>query len=580
MAGEAKAKVIIGAETAEFNKGIRAARADMKAFGDVSDDILGKLGSALGIDTKQVEQMSSAIRGMGMKLGQAGGEGATAFKKIVTGASAAGAAIAGLGLAGALVAFKALTSEAENFKTTLAGANIEMQTAAFVQTYTQVMHDFSSATGAAVAETESKWKKFWGTLGSNIKAYFASGAFAEDMNPWGNSTTGTEQYNALRNAAEQAGTEAARISGEIFKIDRQRSENLVRIAELERTIAESQRIMKDDSSTLAEKNDAYAKATQAINDKYALQLPLMKQRAALLQEMVGLAGSTVEQVDAANQASADAINLEARQEDELRSLERLAKGITTANRQTNAALKEQLTLQQQIAASRAETAAWIAQSGAPSLNAQQLATTSAQGGGIILPEINPIALQEQINAALGGSLFLEVGININKASVLDMSRQVESILGGLAESMSSAIGGLVGDLVTGGDAWSNFANAALSAFGDMAISVGKIAIEAGIATLGIKAALATLGPAGAAMAIGAGSALVLLGSAVKAGMSNVANGNYSASTGVASSGYGTAYGDGFETREVEIKVTGNLVADGNQLKAVINNVDKQNGYTT
>ena len=580
MAGEPKAKVIIGADTAEFNKGIKSARADMKTFGDVSENILGKLGQAFGVDTKQIDQMSSAIRGMGLKLGQAGGDGATAFKKIASGAATAAGAIAGLGLAGALVAFKALTSEAENFKQTIAGANIEMQTAAYVQTYQQVMHDFSAATGETVAEVESKWKKFWGTLGSNIKAYFASGAFADDMNPWGNSTDGRERYAALQNAANQAGQEAERISAEIFKIDRQRSDNLVKIAELERTIAENQRIMKDDSSTLAEKNDAYAKATQAINDKYALQLPLMKQRAALLQEMVGLAGSTVEQVDAANQASADAINLEARQADELRSLERLAKGITTANRQTTEELNKQRELLEQIKKSRAETAAWIAQSGAPSMNAPQRATPSAPGDGIILPEINPIALQEQINSWVGDSLYLEVGININKASMLDMTRQVESILGGLAESMSSTIGGLVGDLMTGGDAWGNFANAALSAFGDMAISVGKIAIEAGIASLGIKAALATLGPAGAAMAIGAGSALVLLGSAVKAGLSNVANGNYSASTGVATSGYGTAYGDGFETREVEIKVTGNLVADGNQLKAVINNVDKQNGYTT
>ena len=571
--GEPKAKVIVGADTSEFTKGIKAAKADMKAFGTVSDDVLKAFGEALGLDTKQLDQLQAAIRGAGQKLGQLGGEGDSAFKKIVSGASAAGAAIAGIGIAGAVVAFKALTAEAENFKNTVAGANIELQTQAYVQTYQQVMHDFVSDTGASVAEVESKWKKFWGTLGSNVKTYFASGAILEDFNPWGG-TENTEKFYAQQRAAEDAGREAARITGEIYQIDRQRSDNLVRIAELDRDIAENQRIMKSETATLAEKQAAYAAATQAVNDKYALQLPLMQKRAALMIEMDGLAENSIAETDATNQAQVDAIKLEEQQADELRTLEKLGKSITTANNANNAALAEQLRLQKQIAESRAALAGL-------DLGVSGIATPGAQVGTAvgIGRDFDLTALQEQLTTAIGGNLFLEVGIQIDKKAEYDLTNQVNSIVTGLAESMSSAIGGLVGDLMTGGDAWGNFTNAALSAMGDMATAVGKIAIECGVASLGIKAALTNLGPAGAAMAIAAGTALVALGAAVKAGLSNVASGNYSAGANVASSSY--AYGGGdYETRDVQIHVTGELKADGDQLTAVINNTNNRNGYTT
>jgi hypothetical protein len=300
----------------------------------------------------------------------------------------------------------------------------------------------------------------------------------------------------------------------------------------------------------------------------------MQERARLQTEMTGLAGSTVEQVDAANRAQAEAINLEGQQEDELRSLERMAKGITSANNANNAALREQLELQKKIAQSRADLAGLNL--GVGGLTGPGASTA---GGSIIPQNLNVPALQAQLNSALGNSLFLEVGIQIEKGSLVDLTSQVNSVVSNLAGSLSSAIGGLVGDLLTGGDAWGNFANAALSAFGDMATAVGKIAIECGIAALGIKAALESLGPAGAAMAIAAGAALVALGAAVKAGLSNVAGGNYSAASGVASGAYGSA-GSDYQTRNMTVQVSGTLQADGDQLVAVLNNTNNKKGYTT
>jgi hypothetical protein len=177
---------------------------------------------------------------------------------------------------------------------------------------------------------------------------------------------------------------------------------------------------------------------------------------------------------------------------------------------------------------------------------------------------------------------LELGVTFTyEDGLFDLTKSVESTLLSLAESTSSIIGQLIGDLTTGGDAWGNFANAAISAFGDMAIAIGKIAIEAGIASLGIQAAITALGPAGAAAAIGAGAALIALGTAVKSGLSNVASGNYAGGGYVASSASISRASSGdFDTRDVTVNVTGELKADGDQLVAVINRSETKSYYTT
>lgn len=153
-----------------------------------------------------------------------------------------------------------------------------------------------------------------------------------------------------------------------------------------------------------------------------------------------------------------------------------------------------------------------------------------------------------------------------KEQIYDLQPIIEDSINGMSELM----GGLIGDLATGGDAWRNFGNSALSAMGDMAIMVGKIAVQAGLATDGIKAAL-TLG--GGTVAIAAGAALIALGTAVKTGLSNASVGNYSAGASSASGVASTSYSPSsaaFE-RSMELKVVGTLKADGNQLVAVLNN---------
>ena len=44
-------KVVVGADTSQFERGIKQAKGDITAFGSVSDNVLGKLGQVLGVDT-------------------------------------------------------------------------------------------------------------------------------------------------------------------------------------------------------------------------------------------------------------------------------------------------------------------------------------------------------------------------------------------------------------------------------------------------------------------------------------------------------------------------------------------------
>jgi len=575
MANEPNLKVNVGADTSQFTKGMKTAKAELRDFAKVSDNALGSIGNMLGVDTGKVEQFASAIRGMGRQLSEAGSTGAKALGSLLSSVSTLGVGIAALGISGAVASFKALNSEAEAFKNTVAGANLEMQTAAYIETYQQVFHDFNKETGQSVAEFESKWKKTFAVLAANFKQNFVGILTGKQLIPSSLPnmflTGNAQQMGAALGAAGRA----EQISEELYKLDRQRSDLTREIADLDARIAANKEKMRDATVSLVERLAAYDQIVADINTKESLLVPIEKRRTELMDEMVSLTASSPAAVDAANQQYVRQQSLVKSLTDEKAAQLRYVNGFRSQAEKQTAEMEKQLELQKQIAQSRADLAALdLSVSSSPFA----MATTS-MGGGIIPQNINTTALQEQLNASLGGKLFAQVEIQIDKGSLLDMSRQVESVVSSLAVSLGDAIGGLVGDLVTGGSAWENFSNAALSAFGDMATAVGKIAIEAGIATLGIKAALETLGPGGAALAIAAGTALVALGAAVKAGLSNVASGNYGASANVASGAYSYGSGD-YETRELTVKVEGTLKADGDSLVTVLNNTNKKNGYTT
>jgi len=539
MAKEPKMKIGIGADTGDFEKGARKVKQEMKDLDKVSSDAFAAIGNALGIDVGKVQQFSSALSGLARNLNQTGTEGATAFSKIGTAVTAVGAGIAGLGLAAAIAAFKQLNAEADAFEQTIQGGIIARQTESYISVFRQSLRD-QHGFGEAASEARSSWKESW--------ARFLAG-----MNPMNNLDT---LYQA-----EAVAQRAKEIAGELYQIELKQKENSVEVSRLNSEIAQKREIISDRTRSAAERAQALADAQELIRQKLALQLPLAERQRDLIVEYNGLASTQMKDYDAEIAAKIQVNNLTQQEAAEQRQLLR-------QRQQINNELQKTVELKNEIVRDLTPLARLGGIAGP--LASVQVPT------GLAKPE-NVEEWRWDVVASIG-DIHVGVKFDVDTKEVQDITREVESAMQGLATNVGEILGQLAGDLATGGDAWGNFSNAAMSAFADMATAIGKIAIQAGIASLGIEAAITALGGPGAALAIAAGTALVALGAAVKAGLSNVAAGNYSSSAGVATS-Y-SAYSNSYETREFSVNVTGTLTADGDSLVAVLNDTNKRNAHTT
>lgn len=555
MASAPNMKVRATMDNSDLKKKSQESKAALRDFEKAGTDAVSKLGEAFGVNTGKIEQMVSSLRGLGEKMTESGNAGTAAFGKILTSINGLSAGLAGLGIGAAVAGFKLLSSEAENFKNTVAGANMELATQAYIDTYRQVIHDFNRDLGEGFAKTESGWKKFWGTIGSAMKAGIQTGAIGAAPGDFNN--YGFQNYAELTDKAAASARTALEISNEIYDTQRRLSDASVEWARMEAEIAEYKRIAYDSTASLADRQNAINKAAELINQRYGEEAELRKKLADLQAEMNSLAESSVADVDKANQLRVQEFKTTVAMDNALRELAEKQKSITLEVQ------KEVQSRMQALALARTQLESAVTTED----ERQQMNDFSSS-----IP-----ASKLEMNFP---KLEVPVAPVLDTTAVTDISAQLESALTTSFENIGVSLGNLIGDLATGGDAWGNFTDMAISSFGDMAITVGKMAISTGMATLGIKAALESLN---GYVAIAAGVALIALGSAVKAGLSNVAAGNYNASTNVASStgSYSSgAINTGFESRELHINVSGTLRAEGNQLLAVIENENIRQLVTT
>ena len=546
-------KVIFGSDTKDFEKGAKEVKQGLKDLDKTSASALAGIGSVFGVNTQKVEQMTSAMKGLGAKLTETGSAGVKAFGSILSSITPLGGAIAGIGIAGAIAGFKQLKSEAENFKSTIDGMNMSMATSAYISTYRQVLHDVNSDTGKAVAQAMDQWERGFGRFRANLGAAFVS-YVSEDRNwydlpitravrAWRQATAASDEAAAAADRNADRASQMADLMKEQLRVNNE-------IKVLDNEIAEARRIASDRSASSAERAAAEATYREKVNEKYDKQIGLQSRMLSLQQAMDGEASNTYEQTRKTAEMEGQLIDLETARTNELRTIDRLSNSISTTTAAQAAAAKK----------AREE--------------AEKMAQVQSKWAG--LGTVSTEGLSSLQGGVEGPAMSILLHPKLDEKEVIDISRELASLVEQGVTSVSESIGTLIGDLVTGGDAWANFANNALSAFGDMAIAVGKMAIGTGVATIGIKKALESLN---GYVAIAAGAALVALGAAVKSGLSNVASGDYSAAGGGYSGSYASSGGgDGYETREVQVNVTGTLVANGDQLVTVINNTNKKNYY--
>lgn len=553
-------KVRATMDNSDLKKKSQESKAALRDFEKTGTDAVSKLGEAFGVNTGKIGQMMSSLRGLGEKMTESGNAGTAAFGKLLTGVNGLTAGLAGIGIAGVVAGFKLLNEEATAFKNTMEGASIDVMTTAYIETYRQALHDFNAETGRTVAEAQASLLKGWSVFIAQLKNEVLNMDLKTAIaGPLGAALLGGNQGNAAAyEDANAKATEAERIAKRIFDIQRRISDSAVEWARMERDIAEYKRIAYDKTADTATQQDALAKATELIRERYVEEARLRKQLADLQSQYNGLVSSSIADIDKANQLRIQEERVVVSMNNALRELSERQATIT-ANVQKEAEARRQ-------------AAAFIQQK-------EAYAADTAEARADLSAFSESLTSQAEMKFP---KLEVPVMPVLDTKSIVDLSQQLESLLTGSIENLSAGIGNLIGDLATGGDAWGNFADMAISSFGDMAIAIGKMAVSTGVATLGIKAALESLNPY---VAIAAGAALIALGSAVKAGLSNVAAGNYSASTNVASAtgNYGAGsspINTAFENREMTIKVTGTLKAEGSQLVTVIENERTRLAHTT
>lgn len=582
MAKERNLQLGIVADASGLKKGLDDSKAAVRDFQRAGSNALGALDNALGGAISKAKSIGSAMRGAAIEMGKLGNAGKAAGSLMSGAMATVTTAIAGLGIGAAIASFKVLSAEAENFKTTVRGANIELATAAYVSTYKQVLHDANVSLGEGAAKAESAWKKFIGTLGAQIKQTFISGAaFAGELTP----TQSAEVVGGLLDTTQKAADAAAQAeqhTNNIYNAQRELAKLQVVIANNDSKIADLRYKANLETYTAAERASFLAEAQQLINDKYDQQIELQKVIVANQQALSDLATDDLAAEDALINAKVALAQMDRSRNNELREL-------TEKQRTLNKLVTAERDERERVAALRSLMAANPLPAIATIPLLQPLGPVQSGGvsvGLAVHPQVEPTEMQNFISslksgivAGVGGTT-VTVGIAADTSDLVDVSGALQSQLTELGAVTGDIIGGLIGDLATGGDAWSNFANGAVSAFADLAISVGKMAIQTGAATLGIKAALESLNPYAA---IAAGAALVALGSALKTGMSNAASGSYSASANVASaSSYssGSSLGSDMYGREMTVKVTGRLEASGSTLAAVLDNEAQRHNRTT
>lgn len=570
-------KVIFGSDTKDFEKGAKAVSQGLKDLDKGSSSMRASISNAFGVNTQKVEQMTSAVRGLGYKLVETGNSGAKALGSILAKIGPLTTGIAGLGLGAAVAGFRQLKAEADNFKSTIDGMNMSMATAAYISTYKQVLHDVNSETGKQVAEAMDKWErgfsKFKANLGAALTVGMADSKWYDAILPTGL----IRGYKAVSAAASEANAQAEKAAKLGNEQAEQMKEQLAldyEIKQIDRDIAELRREASDKSKSAAEREEARAAYLDKVNEKYDKQADLASRMLATQEAMDDLSSNTFDDTRKTYEMKGRILEIDEARQNELRSIDKLGASIAGSASSEAASRKQaRIEIQQMLDYMARRTEMNMVQgeafSNLPTLQGMAVAPMS-------LSQKSIDEFKERLQLDLGDTTIY-IGIRAKQESVVDLTNDINSMLESSFMRTGELMGNLIGTLAAGGDAWGGFKNAAVSALGDMAIAIGKIAIKSGVAMLGIQSALNMGNPY---VAIAAGAALVALGAAVKSSLSAVASGDFSSGGGGYSGSYSSgSSGNNWDSREVTVNVTGSLTANGDQLVAVLNNTNKKNYYT-
>ena len=558
-------KAKIGADTSGFTKGMADVKKELRAFDKFGSSALSDIASAFGVNAQQVEKLSLAFAGLTKKIALMGDEGGKTMKSLAASTGGLATAIGALGIGTAVAAFKLLNEEAQAFKNTVEGANIELQTQAYLSTYRQAMHDYNRTVGESMAQSESSWRVFWGKLWQNTKTtavnIITRPQLAGAATAARSLSSSIERTADMAERANEVAKEAADAAGIIYDLQRRQSDATRDWADQEKLIAEYRRQAIDPELSAAQRLEALSKAEELIRKKKAEQYDLQLMISDMTDLINSKSSSSVEAVDAANKAYVEAVNNLSAMEQELKSIN-----------------KQQATLTGQVqkeAAARKETADAIA------LGVSRMQEYATAQIDMFVSDESVTAIQSKLGEALAvAPIQVPVGIDTKPAeqAVLDLNDVIQQTMVEGIEGIADAIGTLLGNLMTGEGGVADFGHDLLEMVGTFAQKFGKVLVAFGVATEAFKASAKSFN---GIAAIIAGGALIAAGAAVKAvasSMSSSMGGASSAGSYVASSAM--SGGGDYDSRTLQVEVTGTLTANGSQLVAVLNNENNRKYYAS
>lgn len=530
----ATAKIKVETDVSGVKKGLNQATKDIKSFERTGKGALDSLGQALGLNVSSIEKMSTAFSGAGAKIAQ--NAGAT-NKTLLTLSKSMGliGAAAGAAAAAVAAAWKWMSREAEYYGSRVKGMVEASGLKQYRETLRELRHDHED--GAGMLNFVETVKNKWAELRSFISNVRRAGGF----NPLG-IVGGFAQTEADKAVAEQAANDQK----QLVQLEIKQLETRKQIARIDAQIAEKRRVMMDTELSLEERQKASADVVDLVNSRTALNVGMLQQRLNLLRQLHSRSESSLADIQEENDLEVQIIQLQAEKENTLKSVQR-------EQRRLNKEIEKENELQK----------------------ANSLTSLSRQEG-----------LQKKLKAA--GTLTYDgtkitdkvqgsVQEAVNEAEI-DFQPMIENSLGKVAGSIGEAFAALFAGetLESAGKA---FGASLLDLIGNLAVQFGEFAVAIGLGAEGIKAAFKSLN---GYAAIGAGIALIALGKGLSAWANNIGSGSYSTgASGIAyaSSSYNNSSASMAEN-QLNIKVSGRLIAQGNQLVAVLDNEAERVNRTT
>ena len=571
-------RVVFGADTREFRKGMDEGEKAIKKLGDQGKSAFSELASVFGINVNQISQQSQAFTGSLKVMGTTFQSTAKSSGILTAALKVLKIAIAATGI-GLLVV--ALASVVTYFQRTKEGADLLGRGMAAIGAVIDVVVDRMSELGRVIikafedpkAAVDSLWQfiksqfvnriaaipKLIESAWNVVKGIFTGGsaeAAKEFSDAFMQMTTGFDNAQRKKIAdytkgiVTEMGSEA-RAAVELKRRLQELEDAEIKLIETReergRQISELRLISKDETQAIEERMSAAKAALNIEKQLLDEEKRIAVERASILEQQQNLSNNTREDYRKLAEAKANvnkimqqSIDFQRRLQTEMQSLSR------EYDRQLEATKK------------------FYTEKGKFMQDSLKPATSTAVLD-IQLPDLKPaVSIWEDYAAQV-------------KTTVMDLSAFLNDALVGVTVGFAETFG----QLLAGTADLESFSNVVLSSLADLAITVGKIAISTGVAVLGIKKSLMSLNPVAA---IGAGVALVALGTWAKSSLKSAASSGGSLPSG-GSSGPSVidARGSQFsqlEQKPVLIRIEGEFRQRGAEMVATINETNYRKNLRT